>query len=236
MDASCGCALTRANIIGMTPQAYEDQGNTEIYMDRVITAAREARIAGYEEKFLDSLLMSRMVGIKGELAKEPIKNESAILPYIYRQQQRHINSNYWKVVSGQAAPGAGAGGLHTGAWELIVRTTDSRYATALSSIERYFLPGKYLLVRSVDAAAKTAYAAQFKVISSVNDDSGGVSRAKLVLAPNYTDAGWAGLTAAQKVPFQPAAGLVLNMANSVSNYESWCNNEASEINKKLLTY
>lgn len=236
VDASCGCALTRASFTGMTPDLFEAQSSREVYMDRVITNAQEAALAGYQEKFLESLLNSRMVGIGKELGKSPVKNESIILPYIYRRQKRTINSNYWQVVSGSATPGAGSNGLHPGCWDLIVKNNTSRYATDLASIERYFLPGRYVLVETVNATTKAAYASQFKVIQAVNADSGGVNRATITLEPNYTSSGWNSLAAAAKEPWQPSAGLVLNLANSVSDYESWCNNDASENNNKLLTY
>lgn len=234
VDASCGCALTRANIVGMTPQLFEDQGTREVYMDRVISGAAEAVVAGYQEKFLESLLNSRMVGISSELGRAPIKNESVILPYIYRRQKRNINSNYWTVSAGAASPGAGSNGLHPGAWDVTVRNNPSKYGTTLSLIERYFLPGRYVLIETVDATTKAAIAAQFKVIAAVNADSGVTAQAKITLEPNYSSTGWAGLAA--KTPFQPAAGLLLNMANSVSDYESWCYNDPSDNPNMLLTF
>lgn len=236
VDASSGCSLTRANILGMTPAVFEAQGFTETMMDRVITSAKEARVAGYRESFLQALLMSRMVGIGGELKKTPVPNESVILPYVYRRQKRNINSNYWSVVSGSATPGAGSNGLHPGCWDLIVKNNVSTYGTNLASIERFFLPGKYVLVETVDPNTKAAYAGQFKIVAAVNADSGGVNRASLTLEPNYSSGGWGSLTTAQKAPWTPALGLVLNLANSVSDFESWCRNEPSDNNQKLLTF
>lgn len=236
VDSSCGCALTRASITGMTPTAFEAQGTLEVYMDRVITNAQEARVAGYRETFLETLLQSRMIGIKGELQKAPIKNESIILPYIYRRQKRNINSNYWEIVSGAATPDAGSNGLHPGAWDLIVKNNQSRYGTTLTAIQRYFLPGRYLLVETVDATTKAIVAAQFKVVTVTNSDSGGTYRATITLEPNYSSSGWASASAATKATWQPATGLVLNLANSVSDYESWCNNDPVENPNKLLTF
>jgi len=229
VDASCGCALTRASIVGMTPDTFEAQGATEVYMDRVISSAAEAVVAGYQEKFLESLLNSRMVPIKGELARAPIKNESIILPYIYRRQKRNINSNYWLVTAGEDNDGEG---LHSGAWDVTVSNNPSKYGTPLTNIERFFLPGRYVLIETVDASTKAAYAMQFKIIASVNDGSD----ATLTLEPNYSDAGWSGLTSDQKKAWQPTAGLLLNLANSVSDYESWCYNDPSDNPNMLLCY
>lgn len=236
VDASTGCSLTKASIVGMTPQTFEDQGAREVYMDRVITGAKEARIAGYTESFWESLFMSRLAGIKSELPKASIKNESIILPYIYRRQRRHINANYWKIHTGAAAAGAGSNGLHSGAWKLTVKNTSSPYATSMASIQRYFLPGKMLRVTHYDSSTKVSYSAVFKVISSTNADSGGTAYADIIVEPNYTNSAWGSLTTAQKAPWKPTYGQVVNLSNSVSNYESWCQNEASDINNKLLTF
>lgn len=233
---SQGGAITRASFEGMTPAVFEAQGMKEVYFDRVIANSAEAVAAGYQEKFLESLLKSRMFAAKGQLARKQVGNESLILPFIYRRQKRHINSNYWQVVTGAVSPGAGSNGLHPGAWDLTVRNNQSKYGTALTSIERYFLPGRYVLVETVDATTKAAISSVFKVITKVNADSGSEARAKITLEPNVTADGWNGYTTALKAPWQPTAGLVLSMANSVSDYESWCHNDPSENNRKLLTY
>lgn len=236
VDASCGCALTRATITGMTPSVFEAQGSREVYFDRVITDAQEGAISGYKEKFLESLLNSKMTPIKGQLQERKVENQSIILPYIYRRQKRIINSNYWAVVSGSATPGAGSNGLHPGDWDLILTNNSSRYGTTLTAIERYFLPGRYVLVETVNGTTKTAYAPVFKVVAAVNSDAAGVYRTTVTLEPNYSASGWNSLTAALKLPWQPTAGLAITLANSVSDYESWCNNDPSENNNKLLTF
>lgn len=236
VDASTGCSLTRAQILGMTPALFEAQGLTEVYMDRVITRAQMARMAGYRENFLEMLLMSRMVGIGKEIRRTSVPNESAILPFIYRRQEWNLNANYWHTVTGAATPGAGSGGVHPGAWNLTVKNNTSRWGTVLTSIERYFLPGKYLRVTHVHPTTKAALTGAYKVISAVNADAAGVAQATITLEPNYSVAGWASLTSDQKLAWQPTAGLVENMLNSVSDFQSWCHNEPSENNQKLLTF
>lgn len=236
VDASTGCSLTRASILGMTPQMFEDQGLKEVYMDRVITRAQMARIAGYRESFLEALLMSRMVGVGKEIRKTGAPNESAILPFIYRRQERNLNVNYWHTVTGAATPGAGSGGLHVGDWDLTVKNNTSQFGTVLTAIERYFLPGQYLRVTHVHPTTKAALTGAYKIISAVNADSGGVAQATITLEPNYSATGWAALTSDQKLAWQPTAGLVEVMANSVSDFQSWCHNEPSENVQSLLTF
>ena len=88
---STGCTLTRADIQGLTPNMFESFGFQEIGMDKVYANLREARLAGYRENTLQTLLMSRITNIKGQLMKSKISpSESVILPYISRRQKRNI--------------------------------------------------------------------------------------------------------------------------------------------------
>lgn len=234
VDESCGCTLSRASIVGMTPQAFEDQGFKEVGMDRVIANAREARVAGVAEHTLEALLMGAITPIgKGALNRESIPDQgSVILPYIYRRQKRIINSNYFNVNSGAATPGAGTGSIHTGSWQIVVGQNSSSFSTALTSLSTYFLPGRVILVEYVNASDESK-SVSFKITASEAVTS---TTAKLTLEPNVTEAGWAALTTDEKADYQPTAGLATQLANSVSDYESWCHNDPAENTKKLLTY
>lgn len=233
VSESCGCTLTRASIGGLTPQGFENLGATEIEMHKVITRAAEAKVAGYRENTLEMLLMANMKNIKGSLGKAPIgSNESVILPYIYKRQKRNINSNYWKITAGSATSGAGSNGVHAGSWDLTIANTGSTYASTLVNIERYFPVGTYLLVEWVNTTSKVKYGAQFKVTAAVN----ATADATVTVEPAVNSTTWAGYSAAQKLPYQPTFGLALNLANSVSDYESWCHNDASDNTNKLLTF
>lgn len=237
VDASTGCTLTRANIIGMTPQTFANQGYGEVYMDRIIARAQEARLAGVIENTLESLLLSRVSNVKGEITRSNIgKNESVILPYIYRRQRRNINSNYWTITAGAATPGAGQGGLHPGAWDITVTNTASPFSTALVQLQQYFLVGKRVLIEYINTTTQVAYAVQMDILNVVNADAGGVSKAKVTLAPNYTPNGFLAATAAIQATFQPTAGNAIVLANTVSDYESWCYQDTAENPMKLLTY
>lgn len=237
VDASTGCTLTRASIIGMTPQTFANQGFGEVYMDQFITNSQEARIVGVQENTLMTLLQSRITNIKGEVASHNIKgSESVILPYIYRNQLRNINSNYWTITAGAATPGAGQGGLHPGAWDITVTNNVGPWATPLVQLQQYFLPGKRVLIEYINTTTQVAYAVQMDILGAVNADVGGVSKAKVTLAPNYTPNGFLGASAAIQATYQPTAGNAIVLANTVSDYESWCYQDTAENPRKLLTF
>lgn len=221
----------------MTPQDFEDQGFKEVYMDRIIQRAREARVAGYKENTLEMILMGRLAPIKGMLGKAPIANESVILPYVYMRQKRNINANYWQVTGGVATPGAGAGSIPASAWDVTIVNPSSTYSSTIPAIERFFLPGKYVLLETVNSVTKAAQSLVYKVVAAVNADAGGTYKATVTLEPNYSAAGFAALSAADKLVYRgPTAGQVILLANSVSDYESWCYNEPVENTNKLLTF
>lgn len=237
VDASTGCTLTRASIRGMTPQDFEDQGLKEVGMDKIITRAQQARVAGVQENALEDLIYSRMAPIKTSVQQSKIgASESIILPFIYRRQKRNINSNYWLIDTtgtNQATPGAGSGGVHPGSWDITVKKSASPWATTLTSVERYFVPGKYVIVEWYNATSKVAYSSQFKITAAANAST---NTATITLEPSKSSVAWAGFSAAQKLPFQPTYGMVYILANSISDYESWCSNEVAENPNSLLTY
>jgi len=235
---SCGCTLTRASIAGITPAEFEALGTKEIDYHNLISQAAEAKMIGVQERPLRDLLMSNVTSIKGAVAKVPVQNQSVILPYIYRQQRANVNSNYFSIEAGAATTGAGTGGIPAHAWDITVNTGPSPFKSPLSNIEKYFLPGQtvFVLTLTDPSGAKTARTLQFDIYAAVNADSGGVAKAKVTVVPNYTASGFAALTNPQKAVYQPTFGTVLVGANSVSDYESWCHNEASDNSRKLLTY
>lgn len=232
VDASTGCTLTRASIRGMTPQDFEDQGPNEVGMDRIIQRAREARATGVVENTLETLLMSNLRSIKKAVKKAPIVNESVILPYIYMRQKRNINSNYWVVVGGNQTQGAGSNGLHPGAWDLTISNNPSPFASPLQNLERYFLPGKKLLVETMDTVTGVSHSLQYDIIRSVNAGSNAIVTVK----PNISPAGWGALSPTEKAVYQPTDGNVIVLANDVSDYESWGYQDPAENTNKLLTF
>lgn len=241
VSASTGCTLTRASITGLTPEAFAALGFQETGYQKVYARAREARMAGYIESNLMTLLNSRVKNMKGSLTTQNIGgNESVILPYISRRQRRNINSNYWKITAGTPTTGAGTGGVHSGAFDLTVVNNPSSLATTLVNLDQYFLPGKALFVEYA-SSSNVSYSLQYKIIAA---STVGVTT-KVTVAPNYTEGGWGALTAAQKLPFQiggsgggnAEAGTIAYLGvNSVSDFESWGGQDPAENNLSLIHY
>lgn len=242
VSSSAGCTLTRASIQGMTPNMFEAQGFTEIGMDKVYANLREARVAGYRESTLQMLLMSRITNIKGALSKTKIStSESVILPYISRRQRRNIQSNYWKIASGTPTPGANTLNIPASSWDLVVQNSPSPLANTLQNLDQYFLPGKYLFVEYADAATQVAYNNCYKIIAAATVS--GVTT--VTVAPNYSAAGWAALTAAQKLVYQiggltggnAVAGTTAYLGvNSVSDFESYKGQDNAENTNSLINF
>jgi hypothetical protein len=241
VSASNGCTLTRADIRAMTPQDFEDQGFKEIGMDRVYAQAQEARMAGYTESTLQVLLMSKITNIKGEITKTNIKgSDSVILPYISRRQKRTINSNYWKITAGAPTPNAGANGVHPGSFDLTVTNNPSSLASTLQDLHQYFLSGKALFVEYA-SSGNVAYSLQYVISSAAT--VGGTT--KVTVVPNYSVTGWLALTDAQRLPYQigganggnAQAGTIAYLGvNSVSDFESWGQQDNAENTNSLLNY
>lgn len=235
VDDSCGCTLTRANIRAMTPQDFEDQGFKEVYMDRVIAQTKEARMTGVLERSMTDLLLSRTAPIRAVNLGQAA-NQSIIAPFIMIPQRHNVNANYFVVQDGAATSGAGSGGIPASAWDLTVINEGSQFASPLVGLEKYFLPGNYITVLYKDATTGVGRTVQFRIINSVNANSGGVEKARLTVEPPYTTAGWVALSGADQAVFQPTHGLLVPLSNSVSNYESWCYQRVAENTVKLLTY
>ena len=204
-------------------------------MDRIIAQTKEAKATGVRESALSDLLLSRMKPQQMSNLAAHGSGHSIIAPFFMKPQRHRINANYFEVVSGSATSGAGSGGIPASSWDLIVRNHQGSFASPLTNIEQYFLVGTYVVVlhKAVDGTGRTI---QFKVLASTNADSGGVSRATLRLEPNINATTWGTYTSGQKLPYQPTAGLVIPLANSVSDYESWCSQDPSTNELKLLTY
>lgn len=230
VDNSCGCTLTRASIQAMTPDVFEAQGFTEVRMDRVIGQTKEARMTGVVERSLTDLFLSRTIPIK---TQSLTMDRSIISPFVMIPQRSVVNSNYFNLVAGEADPNAGSGSTPASAWDVIVENEASEFASPLVNLEKYFLPGRYIAVMYKNSLTNVGQTLQFLILGATNVSS---TQARLVLQPPYTAAGWAALTSDEKAVYQPTHGVIIPLANSVSNYESWCQNDASENTLKLLVY
>lgn len=242
VTASNGCTLTRADIVAMTPNEFEAQGFKEVGMDRVYANAREARMAGYQENTLTTLLNSRITNIKGALAKSKIStSESVILPYISRRQKRHINSAYWSVTAGAPNGQAGKNGVHPGAWDITVTNSGSPYGSTLQELHKYFLPGKYMFVEYISGSAGSSvpYRVPYKILAAATTGT----TTKVTVEPNKSPEGWDALS--DKTPYQiggagggaAATGAIAYLgANSVSDYESWGGQDVAENPNSLIHF
>lgn len=232
VDDSTGCTLTRANIRAFTRQDFEDQAFKEVGMDRIIAQTKEARLAGVKERTLTDLLLSRHVALKESSAGG---NQSVIAPYTLVPRRNVVNASYFLIEAGAANSNAGSGSNHAGLFDITVNTGVSQFKSSLKSLENYFLPGMYILVENLDGSSN-AQTAQFEIVSAANANSGGVEKATITVQPNITTAAFAALTAGQQAAYQPASGTVTLLANSVSDYESWCHQGPAVNDLTLLEY
>lgn len=233
VDNSCGCTLTRANITGLTPTEFEALSYKEIALTRAIIDTKEAKMLGVQENPLMNLLDGSTRDIK--LGTSDIDGEqSIILPFIQRIQRSVINANYFTIVSGAGGVG-GVGGAPASAWSFTLGLGNSPFQTTLANIERYFVPGMTLNVRTWDnVTTKTAKTLQFTIYSSVNADAGATPRATVVVYPPVSAANWATYTPAEQSYWQPIFGMAEIGHNSVANEESYCPELPADLSAKLL--
>ena len=236
VDESTGCTLTRANIRAFTKQDFEDQQFKEVGMDRIIAQTKEARLAGVRERTLTDLLLSRHVALNEGSGGG---TKSIIAPFTLVPRRDVVNANYFRITAGEAADSTNLA-VHSGRWVVTVDTGVSTFKSALASIEKYFLTGMSVMVEthdaSTDATHGVAESVQMKVVSAASSSS---TTANVVLEPNKTDAIWdaaGGMTAAEQNVYRPTDGTLMLMSNSVSDYESWCEQGPAVNDLTLLEY
>jgi hypothetical protein len=235
VSSACGCTLTATSIRGLTPGEMEGLANKEIDLARVVLNSAEAKMLGVQENGLAAFLRSTIKDIKGKLGTTKIDEQSIILPYIQRTQRSYLNANYFTIEAGAVHPTAGAGGIPASAWNLTLNLGGSWLKSDLTLLERYFLPGNTLIVLTWDdTTAKNAKTLVFTIVAAVNADAGGVSKAKVTVQPNITDAGFSALSSGGKAVYQPTFGVAQTGANSVSDRESWCHEPPADLSRKIL--
>jgi hypothetical protein len=236
VDEANGNTLTRAHIRAFTRQDFEDQQLKEVGMDRIIAQTKEARMAGVRERGLMDLLLSRHAAIKTARGGG---SQSIIAPFTLVPRRNMVNANYFQIEAGAANQGAGSNGIPASAWDITVNAGSSPWVkspnNALKKLEKFFLPGNYVNIEYIDDN-NVARRIVCKILSAVNADAGGIPKAKVTLEPNRTADGWSGMSADEKAVFQPTAGLVSLMANSISDYESWGHQHPAVVNLTLLEY
>ena len=224
-----GCSITRATLNAMTPDEFAALGDQED-LQRVYVNATEAKMRGVNQSYIDSLLMGRLKYYGDKVSKVNVANmaQSIIQPFITMRQDTVINAGYFEIESG-----ADVNGYRR---TITVKNNGLFSQQALVKLERYFIAGNTVIVQHVGSSG-AAFSAHFKIISAVNADAGGVSKATITIEPStVTSTTFAGYTAGQKAPFQPEGGLVLLGTNSISDYESWCNYGAVDNGMNLLHF
>ena len=242
-DDSHGCTLTNASIKGLTPAEFEALGNKEVDLARVIASSAEAAMLGVQERGLVSLINSSITNIKPLINKVNVAEQSIILPYIQRRQRSLMNANYFVISSGAEADGNSpidaSYTLNSGVdWMVTVNLGASDWVTPVDKIERYFLPGGYVVVNWWDSSGDVVEV-QFKIIGADNVGTPGtITEANVTLRPigpdivdGIVDAAWDNF--AGKADYRPGYGTLQTVANNVNDFESWCRNQPTDLSVSL---
>jgi hypothetical protein len=249
---TCDGSLTKADITGLTPATIDSMlANTAIDEAFLYRQMMLARISGARENSLMELMMSRITNVKGELTKTSLgPNKSFFLPYILREQEDNINVNAFQIDTVgdagttplvPASAGSTVSGVYipTHAWQITVRGTDSAFYTQVSKIARYFLPEEYVAVMNNDGGGNTQEP-YFKIIAAedyVDASEPSIPKARVIIAPNVTEAGFGNIAVVpDPTVFQPVNGVVMLGVNSISDYESWCHQQPTEMSKRVIAH
>jgi hypothetical protein len=236
-------SLTKADFNGITPQWIYDR-RQDGFMEAAFLyrQALMGGIAGVRESSLLDLLLSRVKGKESgvHLTEQKVgQSKSFFIPYTLREKEDIINASAFVIESGQANPNAGAivDGVqyHPGSWELTITNSNAELISSdIKNIERYFLSGEHVVVLNLSdsGAAQNPF---FYIEHAINANDG-AEKAKVYVRPLITESTWNGYTSGQKAPFQPTAGVVQIGANSVSDYEKWCQNQPTNLSKRLQAY
>jgi hypothetical protein len=268
VDGSTGCTLTRADIRPFTKSDFSAQEFKEVGMDRIIAQTKEARLMGARQRSLMDLLISRHVPMK---SASPGPNQSVIAPYRLVPRRSQVNISYFLVsagtatqpadpISGQSWPST----LPATTWYLTVNASTGGFGSAITSIEKYFLPGMYLYVESTNRYAGAAWKSYvtagnydaalgpvaYRVVSAVGK-SGSTTVCYVAVAPvdfqsyEATASAWTAYVADTSGSPSPQAlahkvrveiGTLMLGLNSVSDKEAWCYQQPAVNNLGLIEY
>jgi hypothetical protein len=265
VDGSAGASLTRADIRPFTKDDFAAQGFKEVGMDRIIAQTKEARLVGVQQRSLMDLILSRHAPLK---EGSPGKDQSIIAPYRLVPRRTLVNINYFLISAGSATPPNDPAtpfpsSLPATAWYLTVAASTGGFGSAIKNIEKYFLPGMYMVAETTARHAGTPWQTfvgggnidsgltiQYRVVAAVGK-SGDTNTAYLVVAPTEFQSyeasvsawnAYKGNTSGSPSPQARAAsaevtkGTLLLMANSVSDKEAWCNQQPAINNLGLIEY
>ena len=231
VDSSCGCTLTKASFEGLTPAKFEALSGTEVDLARVIANSAEAKVLGVQEKGLSMLLKSSVKNLKPALNTNKFEEQSIILPYIQRRQRSIVNANYWEIESAVTEVGRVGTGTASANYGITftVGLGTSSFKSPLRNIERYFLPGMTLSVLTWDTA-KNGKTVQYEIKSSANLTSDTCTVTAIPVGKYPT--GFPEDTPA--VELVPTFGMIQIMANNISDWEAWCENQPTDNPMGLL--
>ena len=256
VDDSTGCTLTNASIKGLTPNEFEALSNKEIDLARVIASSAEAKMLGVQERGLTTLLNSSITNIKPLINKVNVAEQSMILPYIQRRQRSVMNANYFTVQASEAATTANS--APDAAYKVVDADDGDRVLTvdlgasdwasgSITGIERYFLPGGFLIMNGWDSS-NAAVEVQYKILGS-EEVANAISMAKVTVRPvgaditqatiaggqessGYNATTWAAFTG--KADYELGVGVLQTIANNVNDFEEWCRNQPTDLSVKLI--
>jgi len=231
---SAAGSISRADVEAMTPDKIASLDMDELGALQLIMNAAEAKAIGVQETGLGALLRGSVRDVKPMMFHEKVETQSVVAPFIQYPQRGIINANYWTIAAGEAAAGAGTGGIPASAWKLTITAGQSLagYDGSPTDIYKFFLPGMHLVIETWDATGtKVARTLEMEIISSA---ANGTSADVVVAAPYSTDTAWNALSAGEKAVYQPTFGVAMVSANSINGHESWCEQHPIPMSKKLI--
>lgn len=198
-----GC-LTACDITPMTDVSWAAQAFTEVGMDKIIARSKMARIMGVRQRSLTDLILSRHAPLKmSGAASYP----SIIAPFRQVPRKFMVNINYFQVTSGTATQPtdpatAWPSGLPATVYYLTVQVakntltaTTGGLGSSILNIERWFLPGHMMYVRTTGYHTGSYYQGylgtsnvnqivdvQYRIVCAVGK-SGDTSTAYVAVAP-----------------------------------------------------
>lgn len=240
VDSACGCTLTATTITGLSPAQIVALGNQEIELTRAILDTAEAKMLGVPENPLMNLLNSRVKDVKKELNTIKISEQSIVMPFIQRVQRSFINANYFIITAGTACPfnGQTIGGLYypQSCWVLTLGLGQSPFQSALTNIQRYFVPGQTLVIQTWDNVnTQNARNIVLTILTAVEADVGATPYAQVTAYAPVSDTNWTTVyTPTMKGVYQPTFGVCELGSNSIDDRESYCNNMPSDLGVGLV--
>lgn len=228
--------LTKVKFNPVTPELIESQGMTE-WKTQFLAQVTEARVVGVVPNTLAEILLSRIEPIgKGEKLQEYRAGTTFIsAPFKYRRRERNMKVGWFNVSAGAANANAGttSGGVvyPASAFDITVNIGTSPWATGYKNLARFFREGHFIYIEHFNQETGVAYNSAHQILKAVDSDE---DNAIVTVYAPYSNAQWAALTAAQKLPYQPTFGAVSLGANNVSDYESFGANPPSDLSEELL--